>query len=138
VVDDQIDGRQRVDLLRVAAEPLHRLAHHGEIHHRRHAGEILCEYPRRHEGDFFFLFGFRIPVGQRLDIDLADVMVVFLPEQVLQQDLQRNRQTGNIFEPRLFQQIEAEYVIAFTADFQNLSRAETIHILLCHYALLII
>jgi hypothetical protein len=41
VVDDEVDRAQRVDLLRVAAQRRHRLAHRGEVDHRRHAGEVL-------------------------------------------------------------------------------------------------
>jgi hypothetical protein len=49
VVDDEIDRHQRVDLLGIAAELLHRVAHRGEIDHRRHAGEILHQHARRAE-----------------------------------------------------------------------------------------
>ena len=51
MVDDQIDRRERVDLLRIAAELDHRLAHRREIDHRRHAGQILHQHARRAEGD---------------------------------------------------------------------------------------
>ena len=47
VVDDQVDGHQRIDLLRVAAELLHRVAHRGKVDDRRDAGEILHQHPRR-------------------------------------------------------------------------------------------
>ena len=50
VVDDEIDRHQRIDLLRLAAEVLHRIAHRGEIDHRRHAGEILHQHARRAKG----------------------------------------------------------------------------------------
>ncbi len=52
VVDDEIDRHQRVDLLGIAAERLHRVAHRGEIDHRRHAGEILHQHARRTKCDF--------------------------------------------------------------------------------------
>ena len=51
MVDDQIDGHQRIDLLRIAAQRRHRVAHRGEIDHRRHAGEVLHQHARRAEGD---------------------------------------------------------------------------------------
>jgi hypothetical protein len=45
---------------------------------------------------------FRLPLGQRLNVALVDVMVVFLTEQVFEQNLQRNREPGNILEACLF------------------------------------
>ena len=43
VVDHELDGDQRVDLLRVAAEVGHRGAHRGQVDDGRHAGEVLQE-----------------------------------------------------------------------------------------------
>jgi hypothetical protein len=43
VVDDQLRGLERVDLLRIAAEQLHGIAHGGEVDHRGDAGEVLHE-----------------------------------------------------------------------------------------------
>ena len=51
MVDDEVDGHQRVDLLRIAAERGHGVAHRGEIDHRGHAGEILHQYARWTVGD---------------------------------------------------------------------------------------
>ena len=132
VVDHEIARRQRIDPFRIAAEPLHRLAHDREIHHGRHAREILRQNPRRHEGDFLFLLCFGIPIRQRFDVARAHVMVVFLSEQVFQQDFQRNRQPRDVLEAGLFQEIEPENIVALVADGERLSRAETVHILLCH------
>ena len=35
MVDDKVDRDQRIDLLRIAAERLHRVAHRGQVDHRR-------------------------------------------------------------------------------------------------------
>ena len=51
VIDDELGGRQRIDLVRVAAELDHRLAHRGEIDDGRHAGEVLHEHAARRERD---------------------------------------------------------------------------------------
>ena len=51
MVDDEIDRHQRIDLLRIAAEMLHRVAHRREIDHRRNAGEVLHQHARRAERD---------------------------------------------------------------------------------------
>jgi hypothetical protein len=53
VVDDEVDRDERVDLLRVAAEVRHGVAHRGEIDDRRHAGEVLHQHARRAIGDLF-------------------------------------------------------------------------------------
>jgi hypothetical protein len=51
VVDDQLAGCERVDLLRVAAQARHRVAHRGQVDDAGHAGEVLHEHAGRGEGD---------------------------------------------------------------------------------------
>ena len=51
VVDDEVGGRERVDLLGVAAQRRDRLAHRGEVDDRRDAGEVLQEDARGLERD---------------------------------------------------------------------------------------
>ena len=51
VVDHELDRHERVDPGRVAAEVLHRVAHRGQVHDRRHAGEVLHQHARGREGD---------------------------------------------------------------------------------------
>ncbi len=51
VVDDQLGGLERVDLLRVAAEGLHGVAHGSEIDDGGDAGEVLHEDAGGHESD---------------------------------------------------------------------------------------
>jgi hypothetical protein len=46
VVDDQVHGVERVDLLRIAAQRLDPVAHRGEVDHGGHAGEILHQHAR--------------------------------------------------------------------------------------------
>jgi hypothetical protein len=47
VVDDQVDGHQRVDLAGVAAQLGDRVAHRGKVDHAGHAGEVLQQHARR-------------------------------------------------------------------------------------------
>ena len=54
VVDDEVDGHQRVDLFRIAAERDHRVAHRGEVDDGRNAGEVLHQHAGRAIGDFVF------------------------------------------------------------------------------------
>ena len=137
VVDDQVDRSQRIDLLGIAAKTFHRLAHGGEIDYGRHAGQVLHQYTGRHEGNFFVGPGLRVPLRQRFDIGFVDVVVVFLSQQVFEKNFQGNRQAGDVSKTLLCQMIEPKDIVAFIADLQRLSRAEAIHILLCHLRLLI-
>ena len=41
MIDDQLDGLERVDPLRVAAHPLHGVAHGSQVHDGGDAGKIL-------------------------------------------------------------------------------------------------
>ena len=92
VVDDQLDGLERIDLSRVAAEPDDAVAHRGEVDDRRNAGEVLEQDPGRHERDLLRRLARDVPPGERLDVVGVDEPAVLPPEQVLQQDLQRVRQ----------------------------------------------
>ena len=47
VVDDELRGDQRVDLVGVAAHVPHRVAHRGQVDDGGHAGEVLHEHARR-------------------------------------------------------------------------------------------
>ena len=79
-------GHQRVDLVRVAAERLHGVAHGGEIDDGRNAGEILHQHAGGAEGDLLLVLAaiFR-PGGDRLDVGLLDRAAVLVAQQVLEQ-----------------------------------------------------
>ncbi len=97
VVDDEVHRNLRVDLLRVAAQRLNRVAHRGEVDHAGHAGEVLQEHARGAVLDF--AAGHRIvdPVRDFLRIvDRDRVPAVFEAQHVLQQHLEAEGQTGNI------------------------------------------
>ena len=51
VVDHELDGEERIDLLRVAAEVVHGVPHRCEIDDRGHSREVLQEDARRGERD---------------------------------------------------------------------------------------
>ncbi len=92
VIDHELHRLQRIDLLRIAAEPDDAVAHGREIDDRRHAGEVLQQHPRGRERNL--LLGARrdVPAGQRLDVLGVDEPSVLAAQQVLEQDLQRIRQ----------------------------------------------
>ena len=97
VVDDEVDGDERVDLLRVAAERHHGVAHRREIDHRRHAGEVLHQHARGAERDLDLgLAAVLEPADHGLDVGLLDRAVVLVAEQVLEQHLHREGQAARI------------------------------------------
>jgi hypothetical protein len=107
VVDHQVALHQRVDLCGVEPGPGHRGAHRREVDHRGHAGEVLQQHPggrERHHGLGRRGLG---PAHQRLDVGLRDVQPADLAEQVLEQDLDRERQRGRVAEPELCEAVEA-------------------------------
>ena len=92
VVDDQLGRNERVDLGRVAAQGLHRLAHGGQVDDGGHAGQVLQDHPGRGELDLGVRLRVRVPVGQGVDVVGGDVEAVFVAEQVLEQHLQAVRE----------------------------------------------
>lgn len=83
VVDHQVCGRQRVDLVRVAAQIGDRLAHGGQVDDARYAGEVLHHHPGGRVLDLDAGLGLRVPVGDGLDVVLGDVAAVLVAQQVL-------------------------------------------------------
>ncbi len=96
VVDDQLSGNQRIDPVWLTAHVLHGVAHRGQVNHRRDAGEVLHQDAGRHEGDLVARLGLRVPSGQGLDVLGPDRFPVLVAEQVLQQELERERQPGHV------------------------------------------
>ena len=96
VVDDQVDGNERVDLRRIAAEVVHRVAHRRQVDHRGHAREVLHEDSGGLERDLLRGLGLGIPGGDRLDVVAGDGLAVLEPQRVLEQHLQRIRKPGDV------------------------------------------
>jgi len=94
MIDHELDGLQRVHTAWISAEAHDAVAHRGKIDDRRHAGEVLEEDARGHEGDLLLRLGRQVPAGQRLDVVAVDEPAVLTAQQVLEQDLERVRQTG--------------------------------------------
>ncbi|CAB4872705.1 unannotated protein [freshwater metagenome] len=114
VVDHELRRDERLDLGRVAAELGHRVAHRSEVHDGRHAGEVLEHHARRGEGDLRAGLRLRVPRGERLDVVRRHGAVALRAQEVLQQDLQRIRQPGNV--EALLERVEAEDLIRPVAD----------------------
>ncbi|MND95340.1 hypothetical protein D3C80_875940 [compost metagenome] len=125
VVDHQVHRRQRVDPLRIAAGLGHRRAHRGQVDHRRYAGEVLHQHPRRAVLDFAVGATLLEPRGQCLEVGAGDGFFVLPAQQVFQQDFQRHRQLVQI--TQAFGGIgQAEVVVGLVADLQGLERIQAI------------
>ncbi len=96
VVDDQVGRHERIDLGRIAAQVGHGVAHHGQVHDGRDPGEVLEDHPRGHERDLGLGRDARPPGRQRLDVLGSDDPVTGVAEQVLEQDLDRDRRAGEV------------------------------------------
>ena len=125
VVDDHFGRRQRVDLRWVAAEVDDRLTHRGEVDDTRDTGEVLHDHAGRRELDLRARLGVRIPAGQRLDVILGDVGAVLGPQQRLEQDLQAERQAGDV-EPFAGHPIQSEIVVGLSPDLEGFLGVEAV------------
>ena len=93
VVDDQVDGDERVGEARVAAHGFERVAHGGQIHHAGDAGEILEQHARGHEADFARPRA--RPARHELDVGGLHRAPVLVAQQVLEQHADGIGQAGN-------------------------------------------
>ena len=123
VVDDEFRGGERVDLLRVAAEARHGLAHGGEVDDRGHAGEVLHDHARRRERDLVARRRLGVPLEQRLDVVARHVDAVLGAQQVLEQDLQREGQAAEVV---ALERGQAEDLVGLAAHRQRLAGLETV------------
>ncbi len=111
MVDDEIDRGERIDLLRVAAELGHRVAHGGEIDHGGHAGEVLHQHARRAEGDLAVALAVLEPERDAANIVGGDGAPILVTQQVLQQHLERERQIADPDQPVGLGLLEVEIVV---------------------------
>ena len=129
MVDHQFGGEQRIDFLWIAAEFAHGVAHRGEIDHRGNAGEILEQDARGHEGDFFFggaLSARGIPAGERADVFVEDEAVVFVAQQIFEQDFQGKGQARDVADAGAFERGEVVDFEGAAADVEFGARAECV------------
>jgi hypothetical protein len=126
VVDDQLRGLERVDLLRIAAQHLHGIAHRGQVDHRRHAGEVLHQDASRHPGDLARRLGLRVPLREELDIVGGDGLAVLIAKEVLEQDAQAEGKPGEL-DAAFFERAEAENLIRLAAGLQFGLAAKAVH-----------
>ncbi|RMP63452.1 hypothetical protein ALQ18_200068 [Pseudomonas marginalis pv. marginalis] len=85
VVNHQVNRRQRVNLVNIATQPLHRFAHGGQIHHRRHAGKVLHQDARRAVGNFAIGMTGLQPIDDGFQIINLHGVAIHMTQQVFQQ-----------------------------------------------------
>ena len=95
VVDHQLGRHERADRARIAAHLHDRIAHRGEVDDGGDAGEVLEQHARRHEGDLGARLRGGLPRRERFDVGRAYRPESLVAQQVLEQDLQRERQAGD-------------------------------------------
>jgi hypothetical protein len=125
VVDDEVAGAQGVDAGGVAAECDHGLAHGGEVDHGRHAGEVLHQHAGRAVGDLLVGAAMLEPGGCGLDVVDGDGAAVLEPEQVFDQDLEREGQPREVAQ-LLLRLGQREVVVAGAIDVERTPHLERI------------
>ncbi len=93
VVDDQLGGREGVDLGGVTTEIGDGLAHRRQVDDAWHASEVLHDDARRGELDLRVGLGVGVPAAQSTDVVSRDVGPVLGPQQVLQENLEAVRES---------------------------------------------
>ncbi len=121
MVDNEIDGNERVDFGGVAVKPLHGVAHRGEVHHRRHACEILHQNPRGPESDLARRRLCHEPQRHGANVAVGHSAPVLEPEEIFQQDFQGEWQGGDAGQAVGFGAGQGEIFVLPAIDFQNFS-----------------
>jgi hypothetical protein len=96
VIDDELGGKSGLMREASPAERRNGVAHRRQIDHARHAGEVLQYDARRKKGDLGDGFGVRVPVRERQHVVALDAHAVLVAQQILEQDLERVRQTRDV------------------------------------------
>jgi hypothetical protein len=130
MVDDEIDGLEWIDLLRVAAEPGERVAHCGEVDDGGNAGEILEEHAGCAERDFLLDAAFDVPLCQGFDVRRLDELSVLVSEEVLEEDLETEGKAGGVAAGGRIEGVEAEIRVVPPADFEGRPATERVRV--CH------
>lgn len=120
-----MDGNLRVDLLRLAAELLDRIAHCRQIDHAGDAGEILHQHARGAILDLAVAAALLLPIDDRLDVFGRHRLAVFEAQHVFEQHLHREGQPRDVteFGGRLGERIIA---VALAAGLEGIPGAERV------------
>ena len=125
VIDDHIDRGDRVDVVRVAAELDHRIAHRRQIGDELNTGGVRHHQPRRTEG-YLPVHGFRARPGHGADVVLRDRLAILVSQQVLEQYLQRPREFRDRTDPRPLRRVETEVTVTAPVRLQGPDHVATV------------
>ncbi len=114
VVNDQIHRVQWIDFPGVTALFGYRIPHRRQINNRRHTREVLHQDPRWHEGNFMIRTTLFSPLQQLAHVAIRGEALLFMPQQILQQNLQCHWQFADAFQTSLFQRGKTEIFISLT------------------------
>ncbi len=116
MVDDEIYRLQGIDLIGVASHFDHRVTHDGEIHNARNASEVLQKHTSRHEGNFLVRGGFCVPADERFDILSSHDSPILVAQQILEENLQRNREPVERSGKRFFEALQRKNGVSLSAN----------------------
>ena len=126
MVDDQIDRDLRIDLLGVAAQLLHGVAHRSKINDGRHPGEILHQHARRAECNLA-IGGLGLePLGDGLDVVFRNRPAVLIAQQIFEQDFHRKRQTRNALETISLGNGKTEISVRLATNLEGLAASKAV------------
>ena len=97
MIDDEIE-RHAVELLRIAAEPDHRVAHRGQVAEQRYARGVVHHHARRTKPDFA-LGAARPSHTGTAAMSRAIRASAALPQQVFKHDFERVGQPRHSYKP---------------------------------------
>ena len=124
VIDHEVDRHQRINAHRIAPGARHCRAHGGQVDDRRHAGEVLQQHARRHEGALAIVGRWpSVPARQRLDVFVAREPRPGVADEVLEQDLDCHRQPRHVTDAAV---CELRETVVRDAVLQRRQRAETV------------
>src|SRR5205823_4579195 len=126
VIDDELDRLQRIDFGWVAAEADDAVAHGRKIDNAGHAGEVLQQHAGGHERDFLERPAPDVPLRERVDVGLLDEAAVLVAHQVLEQDLERERQPRDAGEAALLERDQTVDGNGAGGGREGRTRAETV------------
>ena len=129
MVDDEVDGDERVGLLGVGAFGGERVAHGGQVDDAGHAGEVLQQHAGRHHVDVLGGAG-GVPFADVFGVGGFEGDAVFVADDVFKKDADGIRQARKLRDAFLFERPEAVNRVVFAADGERLRGAECI--LACH------
>ena len=95
MVDDQVDGNQRIDLLGVSSQCIHGVPHGRKVHDGRYPCKVLKNDPSRLERHLQFGWLGGVPFGEILDILFGDLISIAVAQNRFQEHSDGEWKLGN-------------------------------------------